>query len=228
MNKFLERTENLIGKDNILKLQNSKILLFGVGGVGGYVLESLIRSGVQNIDIVDNDIIDETNLNRQILATTNNIGKSKTSVAIERALAINPSVNIKAYEIFFLPENSNLINFENYDFVIDAIDTVTAKIEIIKQCDKYSIPLISSMGTGNKLDATKFKIDDIYNTNYCKLAKIIRKLCKENNIKKLNVLYSDEVTQKTHTNTPASISYVPAVAGLIISQHVINKIISGE
>ncbi len=228
MNNFLIRTEMLIGKENIDILKNSKILLIGVGGVGGYILEALVRSGVGNIDIIDNDTIDQTNLNRQILATIDVIGKDKVNVAINRAKSINPEIKIQGFKMFFLPENSSEIDFNKYDFIIDAIDTITAKLEIIKKCDSLNIPLISCMGTGNKLDATKFKISDIYNTKNCKVAKIIRKLCKENDIKKLTVLYSDEINKvENPSRIPASIAYTPAIAGLLISQYVIQKLTEG-
>ena len=230
MENFNTRTELLIGKDSIKQLKTSKILLFGLGGVGGHVFDALVRIGVGNIDVVDNDTISITNLNRQTLTNRNNIGKLKTEIAKEHALSINPNITINCYNFFYLPETANLIDISRYDYVIDAIDTITAKIEIVKQCNRFNIPLISCMGTGNRLDATKFRIDDIYNTDKCKVAKIMRKLCKENNIKSLIVLYSTETPKKIHIDNagrhaPASIAYTPAVAGLLIAQHVINNII---
>ncbi|MBE5734961.1 MAG: tRNA threonylcarbamoyladenosine dehydratase [Clostridiales bacterium] len=231
MENFYDRTELLIGKDNMTKLKNSHILIFGLGGVGGSVLEALVRVGIENIDIVDNDTINITNLNRQIIANYENIGKKKTIVAKERAMAINPKINIVEYNLFYLPDNANCIDFSKYDYVIDAIDTITAKIDIIKKCQELNIPIISCMGTGNKLDATKFEICDIYSTKTCKLAKIMRKLCKENNINNLDVLYSTEernniiVPDNSTKHSPASIVYTPIIAGMLIAQHVILKII---
>ncbi len=230
MDKFYSRTELLIGTKAIEKLKNAKVLLFGLGGVGGQVFDTFVRAGIEHIDVVDNDTFSITNLNRQTLSNLTNIGKKKTDVAKEHALNINPQAQINCYNMFFLPENADTIDFSKYDYVIDAIDTVTAKMEIIKKCNKLNIPLISCMGTGNRLDATKFVIDDIYNTHTCKVAKVIRKLCKEANISSLTVLYSTISPANTHIDgdgrhAPASIAYTPAVAGLLISQYVIRQLI---
>lgn len=229
MENFYDRTELLIGKQKLSRLKHCHILLFGLGGVGGYALEGLVRAGIENIDIVDNDIFSITNINRQNLATIANIGKNKTDEAIIRAKLINPNININSYNMFFLPDKHN-IDFKKYDFVIDAIDTITAKFEIIKQCFDNKTPLISCMGTGNKLDATKLKITNIHKTHTCKVAKLIRKFCKDNNIKNLTVVYSEELSLTNHINengrhAPASISYVPAVAGMLLCQHVILELI---
>ncbi len=224
--EFLTRTKNLIGEKNLKILQQSKILLFGLGGVGGYVLEALVRAGVSNIDIVDYDVFDISNLNRQILATTNTIGIPKVDVAEARAKSINPAININKYNLMFLSNSQRVFDFNSYDYVIDCIDNVTGKMEIIKCSKAASTPIISCMGTGNKLD-TNFEITDINKTTYCKLAKIIRKLCKESGINKLNVLYSKESPKKEYnpTTTPATISYVPAVAGLKIAEYVIKDLL---
>ncbi len=221
----------LIGEDNYTKLKNSRILLFGLGGVGGYVLEALVRAGVGYIDIVDNDVFSLSNMNRQILATTNSIGKHKVDVAIERAKDINCDIIINGYKMFVSDENINSFQFNNYDYVIDAIDTISAKLKIIEQCNDKHVKLISCMGTGNRLDATNFIIEDIYKTKNCKVSKIIRKKCKELNIPKLTVLYSPTIAQTTIVeehhgrHCPASISYCPAIAGLLIAQYVIQQII---
>ena len=226
MENFYDRTILLIGKDNYNKLKNLKVLLFGIGGVGGYTLEALVRAGVENITIVDNDQFTTSNLNRQILATTDSIGYNKIDIAIARAKNINPNVNIVGLNLFYTPEHNN-INFESYDFVIDAIDTISAKCDIIQKCNNLNIKLISCMGTGNKLDASKLQISDIYKTENCKLAKIIRKFCRDNRIKRLPVVFSKEISENTPVienngkHSPASISYVPAVAGMLLAQYVI-------
>ncbi|MBQ4558095.1 MAG: ThiF family adenylyltransferase [Clostridia bacterium] len=230
---MFERTELLIGNDNLIKLQSSKIALFGLGGVGGFAFEALVRAGVGEIHIFDNDTFDKTNLNRQILCTNDTIGKNKVDIAESRAKSINPNIKIVKYKMFVLPDNINNIDFTIFDYVIDAIDTITAKLEIIKKCNSLHIPIISCMGTGNKLDSTKLKITDISKTNYCKLAKVMRKLCKENNINHLTVLYSEEESRNIIVNdekkhSPASISYLPAIAGLMLAEYVIKELICLE
>lgn len=207
------------------KLKKSHIIIFGLGGVGGYVIEALVRSGVEKIDIVDNDKINLTNINRQILATHKTLKKYKVDIAEERIKEINPKCVVKKWKCFYLPENSSQINFSKYDYIIDAIDTITAKIEIIKNAQRYEVPVISCMGTGNKLDPTAFEVDDIYNTSVCPLAKVIRKLCKDNNIKKLKVIFSKETPIKIKDKTPGSVSFVPSVAGLIITGEVIKDLL---
>lgn len=231
------RTELLIGKKNSEKLKNSRVAIFGLGGVGGYVAEALARSGVGTLDIIDNDTVSLTNINRQLYALHSTLGMKKTKVAEERIKDINPNIIVNTYDIFYLPETSHLFDFKNYDYVIDAIDTVTGKIEIIVNANKENIPVISSMGTGNKLDPTAFEISDIYKTTVCPLAKVIRKELKKRDIKKLKVLYSKEIPQEqkeisqeetTKRQTPASISFVPSVAGLIIAGEVIKDLIKEE
>lgn len=231
------RTELLIGKKNSEKLKNSRVAIFGLGGVGGYVAEALARSGVGTLDIIDNDTVSLTNINRQLYALHSTLGMKKTKVAEERIKDINPNIKVNAYDVFYLPETSHLFDFKNYDYVIDAIDTVTGKIEIIVNASKENIPVISSMGTGNKLDPTAFEISDIYKTSVCPLAKVMRKELKKRGIKKLKVLYSKEIPQEqkeisqeetTKRQTPASISFVPSVAGLIIAGEVIKDLIKEE
>ena len=216
----------LMLKEETLKLyQDKRIAIFGVGGVGGYVLESLVRSGFLNIDIYDFDKVDISNLNRQIISTVNNIGEIKVDTAKQRALSINPDVLINAYNMYVDEETIKQIDFSKYDFVVDAIDTVNSKILLIKSCQEVNTPIISSMGTGNKLDPTKLMITDISKTSICPLAKIVRKKCRELNIKHLLVLTSTEEPIKTHTRNPGSMIFVPASAGLLIASHILRYFI---
>ncbi|MDD4110882.1 MAG: tRNA threonylcarbamoyladenosine dehydratase [Clostridia bacterium] len=233
LNQF-SKTESLLGKNNMKKLKQSHIIVFGLGGVGSYVVESLVRSGITKLDIVDNDKICLTNLNRQIFATQKTIGRDKVDVAEERIYEINPNCKVKKWKCFYLPENSSQFNFSKYDYVIDAIDTITAKIEIVKNAKNCNIPIISCMGTGNKLDPTAFMVADIYQTSVCPLAKVMRKLCKDNGIDKLKVVYSKETPLTPILNndinridkvSPGSVSFVPSVAGLIIASEVIKDLI---
>ncbi len=230
-NNWLNRTEALIGKESLEKLQNSNIVVFGLGGVGSYVVEGLVRAGIQNICIIDKDIVDITNINRQLIADTKTIGKNKVDVQEERILKINPIVKVIKLKEFVNKDNieelMNTILSESthIDYVVDAIDTVSAKLEIIKYCNKNNIKIISCMGTGNKLDANKFEITDIFKTSVCPLAKVIRKELKKLNISNLTVLYSKEEPIKTNINTPASISFVPSVAGLLIAGKVVQDLI---
>lgn len=225
MENQFSRTEALIGIKNLGKLKNSHIAVFGIGGVGGYVSEALARSGVGCLDIIDNDTVSLSNINRQIIATHSNIGKSKTDVMKERIMDINPDCVVNTHNIFYLPENSANFDLSKYDYIVDAVDTVTAKIELIVKAHESQTPIISCMGTGNKLDPTKFEIADIYKTSVCPLAKVMRYELKKRGIKKLKVLYSKELPVKTESRTPASIATCPAVAGLIIANEVINDII---
>ncbi len=220
------RTEALIGKENLEKLQNSKVAIFGLGGVGTYVLEGLARAGVGNLILVDNDTISESNLNRQIIALKSTIGKYKVEVAKERVLEINPNANIKIYQEFFTKESKDILD-ESLTYIVDAIDTVSSKIDLIVKAKELNIPIISCMGTGNKLDPTKFEVDDIYKTSVCPLAKVMRRELKQKDIKNLKVVYSKEEPIKTDIGrTPASISFVPSVAGLIIAGEVVKDIIN--
>lgn len=228
LNQF-SRTEMLIGKDNIEKLNNSKVVIFGLGGVGSFVVEGLVRAGIGNFVLVDNDVVDLTNLNRQLIATHKTIGKPKVEIACERILEINPKANVEIYQEFFLPDSRELLD-SSVSYVVDAIDTVTAKIELAVRANKLNIPIISAMGTGNKLDPTKFEVADIYSTSVCPLAKVMRKELKNRGIEKLKVVYSKEVPRKVEMldgqRVPGSASFVSSVAGLIIAGEVIKDIIS--
>lgn len=225
------RTELLIGKENVKKLNKSKVAIFGIGGVGSYVVEGLARAGVGKFILIDKDKVDITNLNRQIIATHKTVGKAKVEVGKERILEINPDAEVKIHEEFFMPESEGILD-ETVDYIVDAVDTVTAKIELVMRANKLNIPIISSMGTGNKLDPTRFEVTDIYKTEVCPLAKVMRKELKLRGIKKLKVVYSKEepvkVLQKEEgkKQPPASISFVPSVAGLIIAGEVVEDLIS--
>lgn len=227
LNQF-SRTELLIGKEGIEKLKKAKVAVFGIGGVGSFVVEGLVRAGIGNFVLVDKDIVDITNLNRQIIATRKTVGKPKVEVAKERILEINPDANVEIHQEFFMPNSEKILD-NTIDYVVDAVDTVTAKIELVIRANKLNIPIISSMGTGNKLDPTKFEVTDIYKTSVCPLAKVMRKELKNRGIKKLKVVYSKEDPIKTNIiqqkPVPASISFVPSVAGLIIAGEVIKDII---
>lgn len=237
LNQF-SRTELLIGKNGIEKLQNAKVAIFGIGGVGSYVVEGLARVGVGNFILVDNDKVSVTNINRQIIATTKTVGMSKVKVAKQRILDINPNASIEIHEEFFMPDSSVFLD-DSVSYIVDAIDTVTAKIELVLRAKKLNIPIISCMGTGNKLDPTRFEITDIYKTSVCPLAKVMRKELKARNIDRLKVLYSKEEPiilndcQNSDKNiqklrVPGSVSFVPSVAGLIIAGEVVNDIINKD
>ena len=226
------RTELLLGADGMEKLKNARVAVFGIGGVGGHAFEALVRSGVGTIDIFDNDTVALTNLNRQIIATRETLGKSKVDAAKERALSINPNVTVNAHNCFFMPETADEFDFANYDYVIDAIDTVKGKIEIIMRADKANVPVISCMGAGNKLDPTKFEVTDIYKTSVCPLARTMRYELRRRGIKKLKVVYSKEEPikplesgeQTVRRSVPGSIAFVPAVAGLIAAGEAVKNI----
>lgn len=225
------RTELLIGEVGVKKLNNAKVAIFGIGGVGSYVVEALARAGVGNFILIDNDDVCVTNINRQIIATHKTIGRAKVEVAKDRILEINPNANVIIYKEFFMPESKELFDDE-VSYIVDAIDTVTAKIELVMRASKLNIPIISSMGTGNKLDPTRFEVTDIYKTSVCPLAKVMRKELKARGIKKLKVVYSKEEPIKLENEmgslgkrVPASISFVPSVAGLIIAGEVIKDIV---
>ena len=224
MNLFA-RTELLIGKENLQKLQKAKVAVIGIGGVGGYVVEGLVRAGVGNITIMDHDTIAESNINRQIIATTKNIGKYKVEEMQKRVIEINPAIQIQTINAFY-DENSQILD-ATYDYVVDAIDTVSSKIAIIQKCKQYNLPVISCMGTGNKLQPSQFKITDISNTKVCPLAKVMRKELKKLGIEKVQVLYSEEepIKKQERGMPPASISFVPSVAGLLICAEVVKEII---
>lgn len=233
MTEYFKRTGMLLGSTSIEKLKKSSVAVFGVGGVGGFVVEALARSGVGRIDLIDNDVISESNINRQIIATTDTIGIMKTDAAKSRIISINPECKVNTFNLFILPENIGELDFTPYDYVVDAIDTVSGKIAIIEKCTELGIPVISSMGTGNKLDPTRFEITDIYKTSVCPLARVMRTELKKRGIKKLKVLYSKEEPIKPYINettergkvVPGSVSFVPSVAGLIIGGEVIKDLI---
>lgn len=228
LNQF-SRTELLIGKEGIEKLQKAKVAVFGIGGVGSFVVEGLARAGVGNFILVDNDKVSLTNLNRQIIATRKTIGKLKVEVARDRILEINPNANVEIYQEFFMPDSEEILD-NTVNYIVDSVDTVTAKIELVIRANKLNIPLISSMGTGNKLDPTKFEVTDIYKTEVCPLAKVMRKELRTRGIKKLKVVYSKEEPIKPdreeQRQVPGSISFVPSVAGLIIAGEVIKDLIN--
>jgi len=221
------RTELLIGKENLKKIQELKIAIFGIGGVGSYVAEGIARLGVTNIVLIDKDKIDISNINRQIHATTKTIGKSKVEEMKKRILEINPEANVVIYKNIYNKETAEELLQGNYDYVIDAIDMVTSKIDLIKRCKEKNIKIISSMGTGNKLDPTKLEICDIYKTSVCPLARVMRRELKKNGIKKLKVLYSKEEVIKTNNDgIIGSCSFVPSVGGLIIVSEIVKQIMN--
>lgn len=229
MENWLSRTELLIGKQSLEKLKNSTVAVFGCGGVGSFALEALARSGIQNLVIIDNDIVDITNINRQLIADTTTIGLPKVEVAKNRILKINPNAQITTYQVFYDSTNANNLIQTNYDYIIDAIDSVSSKLSLIEEAYHRHIPIISSMGTGNKLDSTKFEVIDITKTSVCPLAKVIRKELKKRNIPHLKVVYSKEIPKRNNIEenlrrTPASISFVPSVAGLILAGEVIKDL----
>lgn len=252
-NQF-ERTQLLLGEDAMKRLAGSRVAVFGIGGVGGYVCEALVRSGVGAFDLIDNDKVSLTNLNRQIIATRNTIGRYKTEVMRERMLEINPDVKVTVHNCFFLPENAEEFPFDQYDYVVDAVDTVTAKIELVLQARKSHVPVISSMGAGNKLDASAFQVADIYQTKMCPLAKVMRRELKKRGVGKLKVVYSEEVplrpfeepaedrdaedrdaenncsaemadARKRSRSIPGSVAFVPSVAGLILAGEVVKDLV---
>ncbi len=243
------RTELLFGKEAMEKLWQSRVIVFGIGGVGGYVVEALARSGVGALDLVDDDRVCLTNINRQIYATRKTVGKHKVDVAAERIADINPAITVKTYKTFYTPETAEQFNFKEYDYIIDAIDTVTGKIELVLQAQKAGVPIISSMGAGNKLDPTAFEVADIYDTTICPLARVMRRELKKRNVPSLKVVYSKEppmtpiedmaISCKTHCicppgtvrkctqrrQVPGSNAFVPSVAGLIIAGEVLKDLI---
>lgn len=243
------RTELLLGKEGMERLKNASVAVFGVGGVGGYVCEALVRSGVGSFDLIDDDKVCLTNLNRQIIATRSTVGKYKVDVMKERMLDINPDVQVETYKCFFLPENADDFPFAEYDYVVDAVDTVTAKIELVMKCQSMGVPIISSMGAGNKLDASAFQVADIYKTKMCPLAKVMRRELKKRGVKKLKVVYSEEkptrpiedmaISCRTHCicppgaahkcterrDIPGSVAFVPSVAGLIVAGEVVKDLV---
>ena len=229
LSDFMEqfsRTERLIGKENLEKLKNKNIIIFGLGGVGSYVAEALARCGIGKMTVVDKDTVDITNINRQLYALHSTIGRNKADIARERILDINPECQVTSIVKMYLPENADEFNLAQYDYIIDAIDNVTAKIDLAIKSQELGIPMIASMGTGNKLDPTAFKITDIYKTDTCPLCRVMRRELKARGVEKLKVLYSTEIPKNDGERTPASISFVPSVAGLIIAGEVIKEMLN--
>lgn len=225
--KWNSRTELLIGKENLEKLSKSKIIVYGIGGVGSFVAEGLVRAGIENIILVDNDVISPSNINRQIHATTSTIGNLKVECMKERILLINPNVKVETYVPTDMSIEEETLIDDSVTYIVDAVDTITTKLKLIEKAKKENVPIISCMGTGNKLDPTQFEISDIYKTSVCPLAKVMRKELRKRNIKSLKVLYSKEepIKHNTEKRTPASISFVPSVAGMIIAGEVVKDII---
>lgn len=233
INEF-SRTALLLGEEKLNKLKNSTVAIFGVGGVGGYVAEALARSGVGNIVLVDNDVVSLTNINRQIIALHSTVGRPKTEVMAERIRDINPNAEVEVHNCFYLPETSEEFDFSKYDYVVDAIDTVRGKIELVMNANSCNTPIICSMGAGNKLDPTAFEVADIYKTSVCPLARVMRYELKKRGVKKLKVVYSKEkpVTpledvqcdETSKRVTPGSVAFVPSVAGLIIASEVVKDL----
>lgn len=227
MEQPFSRTELLIGKDGVDKLRQASVAVFGVGGVGGYVVEALARSGVGTLHLIDSDKVAVSNLNRQIIATTSTVGRYKVDVAKERILDINPEAKVYTYQTFYMPDTAEEFDFTQYDYVVDAIDTVTGKIELVMQADRAKVPIISSMGAGNKMEASAFEVADIYKTSVCPLAKVMRRELKKRGIKKLKVVYSKEQPAAS-CRPPGSNAFVPAVAGLIIAGEIVKDITGFE
>lgn len=224
-----QRTRTLIGDKAMKRLGEARVLVFGIGGVGGYVCEALARAGVGRLHLVDKDVVDITNLNRQIIATHDTIGRPKVMVMAERIKTINPAAQVETSECFYLPERAKEFDFSSYNYVVDAVDNVTAKLDIITQAKGAGTPVISSMGTGNKLDPAGFQVADIHETSMCPLAKVIRKELRARGITDVKVVYSKEEPLSTGQRTPASISFVPPVAGLIMAGEVVKDLIdSGD
>ena len=237
MENQFSRTERLLGKENMEKLAAARVCIFGIGGVGGYVAEALARSGVGHLELVDNDVICLSNLNRQIIATHETLGQYKVDVMKERILSINPTAEVTVYKCFYLPETRAQFDFTNYDYVVDAIDTVAGKIALVLQAEESGTPVISSMGAGNKLDPTAFHVADIYQTSVCPLAKVMRRELKKRGVKKLKVVYSKEqpvavqngeesLQSSPRRIIPGSIAFVPSVAGLIIAGEVVKDLVN--
>ncbi len=251
LNQF-SRTQLLLGQPAMKTLAESRVAVFGVGGVGGYVCEALVRSGVGAFDLIDDDKVCLTNLNRQIIATRKTVGKYKADVMKERMLEINPDVDVTVHKCFFLPENAHEFPFEEYDYIVDAVDTVTAKIELVMKAKEVGVPIISSMGAGNKLDASAFRVADIYKTRMCPLAKVMRRELKKRGVKKLKVVYSEEkptrpledmsISCRTHCicppgakhkcterrDIPGSVAFVPSVVGLIIAGEIVKDLTAND
>ena len=227
MDDHFSRTEKLLGKEAMERLAGSRVAVFGVGGVGGYVVEALVRSGVGALDLIDSDTVSLSNLNRQIIATEQTLGKYKVDAAAERAALINPACKVRTYRMFYLPDTAEQFDFREYDYVVDAVDTVTAKLAIIENAKKAGVPVISSMGAGNKLDPSAFRAADLYKTSVCPLARVMRKECRKRGIDALKVVYSTEepITPSGEARVPGSAAFVPSAAGLVIAGEVVKDLI---
>ena len=223
--EYFDRTIKLLGEDAFKRLAASHVAVFGIGGVGGFVVEALARIGIGALTLIDRDTVDPTNLNRQIIATTETIGRAKTEIAAERVKIIHPDCDVTCHQVFFLPETADDFDFTQYDYVVDAVDTVTAKLLIIGRAKEAATPVISSMGAGNKIDPSKLKIADLYETSVCPLAKVMRKECKARGIDSLKVVYSTEEPAATF-RPPASVAFVPSVVGLLIASEVVKDLIA--
>lgn len=249
MEEQFARTRILLGEAAMERLAGARVAVFGIGGVGGYVCEALVRSGVGALDLIDSDKVSLTNLNRQIIATHETVGRYKTEVMRERILSINPQAEVQVYNCFFLPENADQFPFAQYDYVVDAVDTVTAKIELVLKAKMETVPIISSMGAGNKLDAGAFRVADLYETKVCPLARVMRRELKKRNVEHLKVVYSEEepiqpleesgdstdsfqsgtdeeMREEKRRAVPGSVAFVPSVAGLMIAGEVVKDLIS--
>ncbi len=224
MSEWLSRTEQLLGESVMERLKHSRVGVFGIGGVGGYVVEALARSGVGEIDLIDNDLINMSNLNRQIIATHSTLGQYKVEAMKERILDINPAAKVRTYLCFFLPENADEFPFSKYHYVVDAVDTVAAKIELVLKANEKNIPVISSMGAGNKLDAAGFQVADIYETQVCPLARVMRRELKKRGISRLKVVYSKEKPIPYSQGRIGSIAFVPSVVGLLMAGEVVKDL----
>lgn len=240
MTESFGRLSLLLGEEQVKKIADAKIAVFGVGGVGGYVCEALARSGIQYFDLFDKDTVSRSNINRQIIALESTLGKTKTSVMKKRMEDINPNVSVHCHDIFYLPETADAVNLQAYDYVVDAVDTVSAKIELAQRCEKLGVRIISAMGAGNKLNPLDFQVADIYETSVCPLARVMRRELKKRGVKKLKVVFSREEAKKpiytekikqtlaeSEKLPPGSCSFVPSVCGLIIASEVIKELISG-
>ena len=229
MQEQLSRTEMLIGSDGLEKLKHARVAVFGIGGVGGYVVEALARSGVGAFDLIDSDTVALSNLNRQIIATRDTIGKYKTEVMRDRIYSICPDTEVEVHNCFYLPETRDEFDFSKYDYVVDAVDTLTAKIDLIMSAKEAGVPIISSMGAGNKMNPAMFEVADIHKTSVCPLAKVMRRELKKRGVDHLKVVYSKEEAIKRETDerkpVPGSIAFVPSVAGLIIASEVVKDLI---
>lgn len=226
MSNEFSRTELLLGGAAMERLRNARVAIFGIGGVGGYVTEALARSGIFHLDLIDKDDVDITNINRQIIALHSSVGRPKVEVMKERILDINPAADVRTYQCFYLPETQDQFDFSQYDYIVDAVDTVTAKLALITQAKAAGTPIICSMGAGNKLNPTQFEVADISQTSVCPLARVMRQECKKRGLTGVKVVYSKEKPVLATSDFPASCAFVPSVAGLIIASEVIKDLIS--